>query len=343
MINVVKAFNGMTVAAGQAAKVGAHTAGHILYKNAPTICMAGGVGLMVAGAGLAVKITYDGEPQKLWNGFKEIDASAQKTLKEGEEKHKDMSELRMARAQALGGTVGAIIHCYLPAIACGLGGIALIVLAHKMQLKRIAALAGTVATIGAEYADYRSRVKKELGEDKERAIYLNDKNAKLKTFESEDGEKDTALSTVNPNLNSMSRLFDETCPDWNKSATRNLFFLRGAEKSIQAKVDCYGVYTVNEAYRNELGLKPTNTGAVMCWTAGDKVDIGIAEEFEKCIDNRPMNASDTNDAGSYNFWITPNAMRTIYDVDLQKEAMNAGDGTDAEPLDNDFDAALAEA
>lgn len=76
-----------------------------------------------------------------------------------------------------------------------------------------------------------------------------------------------------------ARVFDETCPNWTKSAEANLAFLRRVEQYFNDKLDFQGHLFLNEVY-DGFGFPRTKAGAVVGWLKDSEngdgyVDLGL--------------------------------------------------------------------
>jgi hypothetical protein len=172
-----------------------------------------------------------------------------------------------------------LVKLYGPAIV--VGGLSIFALtgSHVQLVRRNTAL--TVTLVGALKAldDYRERVRKEIGEDKELELY-----SRLPELEETSGANTHALNPPCDEMVSVyARFFDSDNPNWRESADINLMFVRAAEAHAKHMLHSRGHYFLNDAY-DDLGIERTKEGSVVGWAKngdGDGyVDFGIREVYQ---------------------------------------------------------------
>lgn len=162
-----------------------------------------------------------------------------------------------------------IAKLYAPAIIVGGLSITGILSSHKILKGRNLALAAAYATVDAGFKDYRKNVVERFGEELDRELKYNIKTKEVEeVVTNEDGTETTVKKTVQvvekPTHDVYTRCFDETCTNWEKSATANRFFLEGQEKYANDKLRTRGYLTLNEVYE-ALGFDATEFGQYVGW------------------------------------------------------------------------------
>lgn len=242
-------------------------------KHSPHIFFAGGLGAVVTGAVLACRATLKLE-ENIDIIKQEVDSIKNINYKNGQEYTekeytKDLSYVYTKSAIRLG-------KLYGPAIVVGGAGIAALTGSHVQLTHRNTALTVTLAGVTKAYDQYRARVQAELGEEREleihRAIELKD---------AEINGKKTAVKVTDPNGWSMyARMFDETCPNWQKDSELNRIFIQCQQNHANHVLHARGHIFLNEVY-DALGMERSRAGAVVGWvTDGDGdgyVDFGLFE------------------------------------------------------------------
>ena len=158
--------------------------------------------------------------------------------------------------------------------------IACVLSAHQILIKRNANLVAAYAAVDAAYRSYRSRVREEIGEERELALYRAVKTRKL--VEGDEGfDPNSACEIVDPDdvmPSTYSRFFDEYSPNWSKTPEYNMMFLRSQQQWANDRLGAHGHIFLNEVY-DALGLPRSQAGQIVGWKLdgnGDgHVDFGI--------------------------------------------------------------------
>lgn len=232
----------------------------VLRKNAPTIMTYAGVGGFIATVGLAIRATtkMDEIAPKLREQIKDVkDESA---LAETMTK-KEASE-RLARVYV--DVARETAKIYGPTVLVGSASILLVLGGHGMMLKRQAQLAAVYAALDTSYKAYRARVREVLGEEEEQKLYRRPAMRALDQDEAGEGSDTTAIDMGGANPSPYARFFDETSPNWVKTAEWNLIFLRAQEQWANDRLRMYGYLFLNEVYE-ALGLERSQMGQTVGW------------------------------------------------------------------------------
>lgn len=240
--------------------------GLIARKNAPTGLFVAGIAGTVLSTVLACRATL-----KLEDHLDDFKAD----LENVERIHPDDT-----RGKALAKTYTVhtvrIVKLYAPSVLVGSASIAALAGSHVTLQRRNAALTAAYSLLNASYENYRERIKKELGEEKELDIY----HAATTEQVAIDGKMQD-LKRVNPGeWSPYARIFDEYNPNWQKEAQYNKMFISSFQNYFNHLLKARGHVFLNEVY-DALGFKRTTAGQVVGWLSegnGDCfIDFGLYE------------------------------------------------------------------
>ena len=153
-----------------------------------------------------------------------------------------------------------IVKLYAPAVVVGTVSIAALTGSHVTLARRNAALAAAYTTLSEAFNKYRSRVRDEYGEDKERELYHDAPIA----IEKKTGEAVIKMTDPAYKTSPYARWFDAGNPNWQKNAEYNREYIRLQLIQLNDRLHARGHVFLNEVY-DELGLTHTPTGAVTGW------------------------------------------------------------------------------
>lgn len=263
--------------------------GLVLKKYSPEILTAAGVIGTVGSTVLACKATLKVEDildeakkkSNLINAVHdgEIEVDAEYT-------DKDYSkDLLVNRTQ----TAVKLIKLYGPAISLGALSITAILGGQHILRKRNVAVMAAYKLCEESFNNYRSRVKDELGEEKDRQFYygMTEETVKDKV-KSKDGKTKTVTKKVEKAPDHLysqyARFFDEANINWDKSPEQNMYFLKMVQNQMNDKLKARGHVFLNEVY-DALGFDRSEAGQLVGWVwsndntameAGDGyIDFGI--------------------------------------------------------------------
>lgn len=253
----------------QTAKFAIGRGGVILKKYSPEILTAAGVVGTVGSTVLACKATLKVEDildeakkkSNLINAVHdgEIEVDAEYT-------DKDYSkDLLVNRTQ----TAVKLIKLYGPAITLGALSITAILGGQHILRKRNVAVMAAYKLCEESFANYRSRVKDELGEEKDRQFYygITEETVKDKV-KSKDGKTKTVTTKVEKAPDHLysqyARFFDEANENWNKSPEQNMYFLKMVQNQMNDKLKARGHVFLNEVY-DALGFERSEAGQLVGW------------------------------------------------------------------------------
>lgn len=273
----------------QTAKFAIGRGGLVLKKYSPEILTAAGVIGTVGSTVLACKATLKVEDildeakkkSNLINAVHdgEIEVDAEYT-------DKDYSkDLIVNRTQ----TAVKLIKLYGPAITLGALSITAILGGQHILRKRNVAVMAAYKLCEESFNNYRSRVKDELGEEKDRQFYygMTEETVKDKV-KSKDGKTKTVTKKVEKAPDHLysqyARFFDEANINWDKSPEQNMYFLKMVQNQMNDKLKARGHVFLNEVY-DALGFDRSDAGQLVGWVwsndntameAGDGyIDFGI--------------------------------------------------------------------
>ncbi len=273
----------------QTAKFAIGRGGVIMKKYSPEILTAAGIIGTVGSTVLACKATLKVEDildeakkkSNLINAVHdgEIEVDAEYT-------DKDYSkDLLVNRTQ----TAVKLIKLYGPAITLGALSITAILGGQHILRKRNVAVMAAYKLCEESFANYRARVKDELGEEKDRQFYygITEETVKDKV-KSKDGKTKTVTTKVEKAPDHLysqyARFFDEANENWDKSPEQNMYFLKMVQNQMNDKLKARGHVFLNEVY-DALGFERSEAGQLVGWVwnkdntameAGDGyIDFGI--------------------------------------------------------------------
>lgn len=242
-------------------------------KHSPSVLFGVGVVSMVGTVVTASRATLE-----LDNTLSEIEAKkdlAKDLLDKGLDSY-DLEKYKHDMVVLHSRGAMAVAKLYAPAIGLGLLSIAAFTSSHVILTKRNAALAAAYATLDKAFGEYRQRVSKEFGEEKEREIRYDLKDEKVK--DAETGKVKTVKQAGPGGTSMYARFFDEYCKNWSKEPEYNLIFLKAQQAYANDLLISRGHVFLNEIY-DSLGIDRSKAGAVVGWVVSDDgdnfIDFGI--------------------------------------------------------------------
>ena len=250
-------------------------------KHSPQILVGVGVAAGVAATGMAVYSTLKVDKVMEHHQDKMVDIS-----KKAEQANNDDELVYDKKAQKHDKTMvyvetGAeLTRLYLPTIALTGVSIACVLSAHHILDGRYMAAASAFTAVSKEFSDYRGRVRKQFGEDKERDIYqgvveeevTDEKTGETTTVRKYD--KDTV------DRSGLSRYFDEFSIYWDKyNPDQNIAHIRSVLHQANDQLYANGHLFLNDVYQM-LGIPDTKEGAILGWIVDEDhqnpyVDFGV--------------------------------------------------------------------
>lgn len=187
-------------------------------------------------------------------------------------------------------TSGKIAKLYLPGIAIGLTSIFALTGSHIILGRRNLGALAAYAALDKGFRDYRERVIKDLGKDKDDEFRYGFEEREV----AEDTPKGTVIKTIRTapahGASVYARFFDEASPAWERNAESNRIFLTVAQEYLNHRLQAKGHLFLNDVYKH-LGLEESRAGQVVGWVVGkgrdNYVSFGI---FENGMDNERIRA-----------------------------------------------------
>ncbi|AWN03291.1 hypothetical protein PBI_CAMILLE_44 [Microbacterium phage Camille] len=225
-----------------------------LRKNAPAILTAVGVVSVVSAGVLAAKNTLKLE-ERIDEGKDRLDWTNDQ-IKEG-----DAPE--SARTKAYVRNVVEVGKLYIMPATLMVGGIACILSAQNILNKRNAALVSAYNGLAASYKAYRGRVAEELGEEKERDLYLGQRDEE---YTDENGKKQKKKVLVDgEHVGHPYRfVYGPDNDNWTGFHDENLFRLQVAQNMYNDLLKAKGHVFLRDVL-NTLGIQDTPASAVTGW------------------------------------------------------------------------------
>jgi Family of unknown function (DUF6353) len=161
---------------------------------------------------------------------------------------------------------------YAPAIIVGSVSVASLTGSHVQLTRRNTALMAAYATLQKAYDEYRVRVEAQLGDTKEKELYLG----------TETKDKKDGLPVVNlDGLSPYARFFDEVSREWKRDPELNRMYIECQQNWANQLLKMRGHVFLNEVY-DSLDLERTSEGAVVGWVYPSKdgdnyISFGIHE------------------------------------------------------------------
>ncbi len=235
-------------------------------KNSPHIFFAAGVAGVVTGGVLACKATLKLEEtlDDIQNDLNILDEAQKREVR-------DEKELMRFRTAVYIKSGSKFLKLYGPAIAISTLGIVSLTGSHIQLSRRNAALQAALAAVTTAYEEYRQRIQKEIGEEREEKIFRN-----------LDGiaEKDAPVGRDPNKFSVYARCFDECSPNWQKDPELNRIFVQLQQNYANHRLQQRGHLFLNEVY-DVLGFDRSSIGSVVGWIFngdGDNyIDFGIFE------------------------------------------------------------------
>jgi hypothetical protein len=247
-------------------------------KQSPHIFFGAGLAGVVSGGVLACRATLklEAELDQLKDALNTIKEAEANQLLPSNEEHMDARRLTVV-AYAHSGV--RLTRLYGPAIVLAGVGVACLTGSHIQLTRRNAAIQATLVAVQTAYDNYRERMKEELGEDREKAIFRNIDGLSAK--ESADGRDPNKFSPY-------ARIFDQSCPNWKKDAELNRVHIQFQQNYANHLLNARGHVFLNEVY-DSLGFPHTREGSIVGWILdghGDNyIDFGMFDPANSAFIN----------------------------------------------------------
>lgn len=224
--------------------------GYFIKKNMPTILSIG------AAIGVVVSNVLTNK------------ASIKATLKIDEVEKKKHRELTFVEE------VKVVAPIYAPSIVVGAATIGCIFGSNFLNKKQLAALAGAMSLLQANFKRYRDEVVHEVGKEKEEDIWKASRASKTLLYKSISEQEAKFVDTTGLTF-FIDSLTDEGF--YTDKATVESAILKLNRKLVMSPNQ---TVTLNE-FRNDLDLHPTNFGNIVGWS---KIDMDEYDTVDPWID-----------------------------------------------------------
>ena len=152
-----------------------------------------------------------------------------------------------------------IAKLYAPAIIVGTAAIVALTGSHVQLSRRNSALMAAYAAVSQAYANYREKVRAELGEEKELELY------QAATAELVNSCQDDNVLAKDPHgCSQYARFFDEYSRFWERDPEKNRMYLEIQQRYLNHRLTAYGHVFLNEVY-DAIGVDRSPAGAVVGW------------------------------------------------------------------------------
>lgn len=247
----------------------------VAQKNSPRVLFVAGIVGVVGSAVLASRATL--KLEKTLDGFKhDVDEVAKIKSEVDETSYTRQMHYKNVTYVYVKGTY-EIARLYAPAIIVGGLSITALTTSHIQLSRRNAALTAAYTALSASFDEYRARVTKELGVDKERALRHGAEDHILPK-EVED------LLVLDPNkLSPYARFFQVGNVNWHKDAEVNKLFIMCQQNHANHLLSARGHVFLNEVY-DMLGIERSQAGQVVGWVVGNGdnyIDFGMFKAYNK--------------------------------------------------------------
>lgn len=245
----------------------------VAQKNSPRLLFVAGIVGVVGSAVLASRATL--KLEKTLDGFKhDVDEVSKIKSEINETSYTRQMHYKNVTYVYVKGTY-EIARLYAPAFIVGGLSITALTTSHIQLSRRNAALTAAYTALSASFDEYRARVAKEIGVDKERALRHDAVEHILP-----EGVED--LSVLDPNkLSPYARFFDVGNVNYHKNAETNKLFIMAQQNYANHLLGARGHVFLNEIY-DMLGIERSQAGQVVGWVVGNGdnyIDFGMFKAY----------------------------------------------------------------
>lgn len=228
-------------------------------KYAPTLLIGSGV----VGLGATAYLAYKSAPK------------VEAVVEDLEEQRGLVEDGTMNRVDTMGVVKDLSLALYQP-IFLGTLSTSAIVLGASIQNKRIRALASALASVSAERLYYANKYKEQYGEEEYNKFMTPVEKEKRAVVDEKGKVKDKEVQTES-NLDQLngfwykgSSMYTADDPYYNQMRVKAI------KEHLETLKFQYGTLTLNDV-RQAYGMSPTRQGALLGWTSGSDLNIGIQE------------------------------------------------------------------
>ena len=250
-------------------------------KHSPQILLGVGIAAGVAATGMAIYSTrkVDEVMESHQNKMVDISKKAKQAENDTDIVYDEKAQ-KHDKAMVYVETGAQLARLYLPTIMLTGLSVSCVLSAHRILDGRYMAAASAFTAVSKEFSEYRDRVCKQFGDEKERDIYqgvveeevTDEKTGETTTVRKYDKDK--------VDRDGLSRFFDEFSPYWDKyNPDQNIAHIRSVLHQANDQLYANGHLFLNDVYRM-LGIPDTKEGAILGWVVNDEhennyVDFGV--------------------------------------------------------------------
>lgn len=246
----------------------------VTQKNSPTILFAVGLTAGVATVVTACRATLqlEGVLEDIQSDLSDVHEIT--TLRPDKYSERDGNKMK-AYIYYKGSR--RLARLYGPTFVLGVTSVASLTGSHHILSKRNVALTAAYAALDKSFDEYRSRVVRELGEEKERDLNYG---AEQRTIveDTDKGPKKVNVKSFGDGRSKYARVWDETTSSaWKNNAQSNRFFIQCQQRWANDLLQSKGHVFLNDVHKM-LGLEETSAGQIVGWVLGNGdnyIDFGI--------------------------------------------------------------------
>lgn len=244
----------------------------IAQKNSPQILFGVGIASGITSTVLACRATL--KLDEVLAQAEEIETKAKQTLDSEMFENYTVKDYNKDLAIVKIRTVAKVAALYGPAIGAGAIAVACFAGGQAVLTKRNFALTAAYGALDKGFKEYRERVEKELGVDKERELRYATEETKVE----EDGKTKKVHNVTKAGGSIYAKFFDEYTKNWKPEPEYNRIFIRAQQQYANDLLNARGHLLLNEVY-DMLGIERSSAGCVVGWLKGaggdDYVDFGV--------------------------------------------------------------------
>ena len=280
-----------------------------VQKNSPAILVGVGITALVGATVTAVYATTKASDIMDEHDAQMAKVAQAKSMSEKTDSSYTDDEIRRDKVTIFTQTSFRFIKLYTPTVLLVAGGTLSILAGHRILSARYAGVVAAYSVLEQSFDRYRDRVREELGEDRELAIYAGAKEVRTE-IDAATGESVKVL--VDQTGRSMyARCFDEASSDrWEKTYGYNQAFIRGKQNQLNDRLKARGHVFLNEVY-DALGFPHTPEGQVVGWILDSPTGDGVIDFGIYRLDNKESEAFLLNMERSV--WLDFNVDGVIWD------------------------------
>lgn len=181
-------------------------------------------------------------------------------------------------------TAGKLTRLYAIPAAVGVVAVTALTGSQIVLTRRNLAVTAAYAALDKGFKEYRERVVKELGQDRDDEFRYGFEDREI-VEETDTGPVVKTVRTVGPNGASIyARFFDEASEAWEPNSMTNRMFLNCQNTYLNDLLNARGYVFLNEVYK-ALGLEQNRLGQTIGWVKGkgkqNHISFGIYDRTDE--------------------------------------------------------------